>query len=69
MKNHFCEWVLIFTIGFVVLGNGFEFDETQFHFNTTEAISFMEASSATVPNPLLVGLTLIPQAAAKGAGM
>ncbi|KAL8237387.1 hypothetical protein R6Q59_018468 [Mikania micrantha] len=74
MRN---QWVFIFVIGFGVLGNwvsGFEFDETDFHFNTTESISLMEASSSFAaaagggaPNPLLVGLTLIPEAAAKGA--
>ena len=68
------QWVLIFAIGFGVLGKwatGYEFDETEFHFNTTEVISLLEASSsfaAAADNPVLVGLTLIPGAAAKGAG-
>ncbi|PWA93046.1 pectinacetylesterase family protein [Artemisia annua] len=52
--NKYCEWVLIFVmIGFCVLVNGF--DETEFHFNTSEVISLLEASSAAAgPKPLLV---------------
>lgn len=72
MTNRLCEWVLILSIGFGVFGNlvgGYEFDETEYHFNTTETLSLLEASSAAAaPKPLLVGLTLIPGAAAKGAG-
>ncbi|XP_052623120.1 pectin acetylesterase 10 isoform X2 [Lactuca sativa] len=72
MTNRLCEWVLILSIGFGVFGNlvgGYEFDETEYHFNTTETLSLLEASSAAAaaPKPLLVGLTLIPGAAAKGA--
>lgn len=73
MENKWVGLILIFVIGFCVIGklvSGFEFDETEFHSNTTEVISLLEASSssaAVVPNPLLVGLTLIPGAAAKGA--
>ncbi|KAL7582488.1 hypothetical protein Lser_V15G44848 [Lactuca serriola] len=71
MTNRLREWVLILSIGFGVFGNlvgGYEFDETEYHFNTTETLSLLEASSAAAaPKPLLVGLTLIPGAAAKGA--
>lgn len=64
------ECFLIFLIGFCVFVSGFEFDETEYHFNTSEVISLLEASKAVVdPNALIVGLTLIPGAAAKGAGI
>ncbi|KAI3752426.1 hypothetical protein L2E82_24458 [Cichorium intybus] len=71
MTTPFCKWVLVFLIKFAIFGefvSGYEFDETEYHFNTTEVLSLMEASSAVAaPKPLLVGLTLIQGAAAKGA--
>ncbi|XP_024959615.1 pectin acetylesterase 12-like [Cynara cardunculus var. scolymus] len=79
MRNRICDWVLIVVIGFSsLLGtwvNGYELDDKEFHANTTEEmLSFLEdvsnfqlSAAATAYNPLLVGLTLIHGAAAKGA--
>ncbi|XP_071725496.1 pectin acetylesterase 10-like [Rutidosis leptorrhynchoides] len=74
MRTQHCKWVVLFVlIGLNIFGklvNGYEFDETEFHYNTSEVISLLEASAATAagaPSPLIVGLTLIPGAAAKGA--
>ncbi|KAI3725243.1 hypothetical protein L1987_65024 [Smallanthus sonchifolius] len=72
MMKNISDWVFIFLIGFNVLGkwaNGFEFVEEMFHSNSTQMLSFVEnfQQSAAGYNPLYVGLTLIPGAAAKGA--
>ena len=74
--KHICDWVLMALIGFSLLGkwaNGSDFDDAEFHPNTTQMLSYLEnfsnySQSAAVYNPLYVGLTLIPGAAAKGAG-
>lgn len=73
-----CDLVFVVLIGFSLLGkivnaNEFEFDDAEFHANTTQMLSFLEnfsnySQSAAAYNPLYVGLTLIPGAAAKGAG-
>ncbi|CAH1434823.1 unnamed protein product [Lactuca virosa] len=72
-----CDLVFVVLIGFSLLGktvnaNEFEFDDAEFHANTTQMLSFLEnfsnySQSAATYNPLYVGLTLIPGAAAKGA--
>ncbi|KAI3827782.1 hypothetical protein L1987_01865 [Smallanthus sonchifolius] len=70
MMKNISDWVFIFLIGFNVLANGFEFVEEMFHSNSTQMLSFVEnfqQSAAAAYNPLYVGLTLIPGAAAKGA--
>lgn len=73
MKKHICDLVfIIFLVGFInVLGNAYQFSNT-----TKEMLSFVEnfsnysqQFSVSGYKPLYVGLTLIPGAAAKGAGM
>lgn len=64
-------WSLVFVGFFVVskLVDSYEFEE--FFFNKTEGV-FLEsvygASAAGGPTPLMVGLTLIHGAGARGAG-
>lgn len=73
--KHICDWVFMALIGFSVLAkcaNANEFNDAEFHANTTQMLSFLEnfsnySQSAAAYNPLYVGLTLISGAAVKGA--
>ncbi|KAI3708835.1 hypothetical protein L2E82_38332 [Cichorium intybus] len=73
--KHIRDWVFIAVIGisvFAKCANANEFDYPEFHTNTTQMLSFLEnfsnySQSSASFNPLYVGLTLIPGAAAKGA--
>lgn len=69
MANHF--WVGIVTVIGLVFSNWVD-GLSAYHINETE-LSLLEAHEASLSslvgrNPLMVGLTLIQTAAAKGAG-
>ncbi|GAA0144946.1 hypothetical protein LIER_36040 [Lithospermum erythrorhizon] len=62
---------VVFVLALTTLVNGFEFGLDEFFFNGTEIThtddSVYQLSAAANPYQLMVGLTLIPRAAAKGA--